>query len=82
MAQQITTGRVTPSTRKENNMTKEYRKAALTKALQESLDGNLYYVLLGKNSTFITHYPDVANFYVHSHGYRVYAKCKDGHLFL
>ena len=65
-------------------MTREYRKAALEKAIQKSLDGNLYYVLLNPNciNTFITSDASLAKFYVKRYGHRVYAKAKDGHMVL
>lgn len=64
-------------------MNREYRKAALAKALQKSLDKNLYYVLLHPNgTTFITNQHEIAQFYTSKHRYRVYAKCQNGVMIL
>lgn len=63
---------------------KEYRQRALHYALEKSLDGNLYYVLLNPNciNTFVTDSKSLADFYVQRYGHRVYAKCKDGQMIL
>ena len=58
-------------------ITRGKRRDALKKALQKSQNGEVTYVLISDNSILITQDEEVAKTYVHSHGYSIYAKCKD-----
>lgn len=63
-------------------ITRGNRRDALKKAIQKSQNGAVTYVLISNNSILTTQDEEVAKTYVHTHGYRVYAKCKDGYMVL
>ena len=63
-------------------MTRGQRREALKKAIHESKNGKVTYALISANDSVITQDEDEAKTYVHTHGYRVYAKCKDGYMVL
>lgn len=63
-------------------MTKEFRKTVLNQAINQSKDGNLYVVLLDKDTAMIVKGEKEAAFMVKTFAYRVYAKCKDGYMVL
>ena len=63
-------------------ITRGNRRDALKKAIQKSTNGEVTYVLISDNSILTTQDEEVAKTYVYTHGYRVYAKCKDGYMVL
>ena len=63
-------------------ITRGNRRAALKEAIQKSNNGETTYVLISDNSITITQNEEEAKTCVHTHGYRVYAKCKDGYMIL
>jgi hypothetical protein len=63
-------------------MTREYRITVLKTALRQSKDGQLYVVLLDKDTAMIVQGEKQAANLVQLFGYRVYAKCKDGYMIL
>ena len=59
-------------------ITRGKRREALKRAIQRSENGETTYVLLSNCAIVVTQDADEAKTYVHTHGYGLYAKCKDG----
>lgn len=63
-------------------MTREYKMSVLNMALKESKNGEITVVLLDGDSAMIVHGEEKAASLAKIFGYTVYAKCKNGGLFL
>ena len=62
--------------------TREERKAALSRAIAQSKNGIMTYVLISGGNICITQDEKEAKTLVKGHNHRVYAKCKDGYMTL
>ena len=63
-------------------MTREDRKYALNRAIQQSKADGLTFVLISNDNIIITPNKEEAIALVRNNGYRVYAKCEDGYMVL
>lgn len=62
--------------------TRTERQNALNRAIRQSKADGLTFVLIREDHIVVTPNADEAKAYVHTRGYRVYAKCDGGYMVL